>query len=88
MSTVQVAVRLDSKQNDQFRSLTKQLGTTPADALRMFVYAFNAAGGFPYSVRVNMKSPVEPFESEQEAIDFTTRMTTKLLQEVDNDEAR
>ena len=88
MSTVQVAVRLDSKQNDLFRSLTKQLGTTPADALRMFVYAFNAAGGFPYSVRVNVKSPAEPLESEQEAIDFTTRMTNKLLQEVDNDEAR
>lgn len=88
MSTVQVAVRLDSKQNDLFRSLTKQLGITPADALRMFVYAFNAAGGFPYSVRINVKSPAETFESEQEAIDFTNRMTTKLLQEVDNDGAR
>ena len=88
MSTVQVAVRLDSKQNDLFRSVTKQLGITPADALRMFVYAFNAAGGFPYSVRVNSKNPVEPFESEQEAIDFTTRMTTKLLQEVDSDDVR
>ena len=79
MSTVQVAVRLDSKQNDLFRSLTKQLGTTPADALRMFVYAFNAAGGFPYSVRVNVKSPAEPFESEQETNDGTTRMGTELL---------
>lgn len=87
MSTVQVAVRLDSEQNELFRSLTRQLGTTPADALRMFVYAFNAAGGFPYSVRVN--SPrVEPFETEQEALDFSTRMTTRLLQEVDQDEKR
>lgn len=82
------AVRLDSEQNDLSRSLTKQLGTTPADALRMFVYAFNAAGGFPYSVRVNSKNPVEPFESEQEAIDFTTRMTDNLHQKVDSDEAR
>lgn len=88
MPTVQVALRLDSEQNDLFRSLTKKLGTTPAEALRMFVYAFNAAGGFPYSVRVNSKDLAEPFESEQEAIDFTSRMTTQLLQKVDIDEAR
>lgn len=88
MSTVQVAVRLDSEQNELFRSLTRQLGTTPADALRMFVYAFNAAGGFPYNVRVNSQPRVEPFETEQEALDCSTRMTTRLLQEVDQDEKR
>lgn len=31
----------------KFRPLTKQPGTTPADALRLFAYAFNAAGEFP-----------------------------------------
>lgn len=88
MSTVQVAVRLDSKQNELFRSLTKQLGTTPADALRMFVYAFNASGGFPYRVQINSKNLAEPFESEQQALGFTTRMTTKLLQQADDNETR
>lgn len=88
MATVQVAVRLDSQQNELFRSLTKQLGTTPADALRMFVYAFNAAGGFPYSVRINSDHRPEPFETEQEALDFSARMTTNLLKEVDDDETR
>ena len=42
----------------------------------------------PYSVRVNVKNPAEPFESEQDAIDFTTRMTAKLHQGVDGDAAR
>ena len=88
MSTVQVAVRLDSEQNELFRSLTRQLGTTPADALRMFVYAFNAAGGFPYNVRVNSQPRAEPFETEQEALDFSARMMTRLLQKVDQDEKR
>lgn len=88
MSTVQVAVRLDSEQNELFRSLTRQLGTTPADALRMFVYAFNATGGFPYNVRVNSQPRSEPFETEQEALDFSARMTTRLLQKVDQDEKR
>lgn len=88
MPIVQVVVRLDNKQNELFRSLTKQLGTTPADALRLFVYVFNAAGGFPFSVRINSTHTGAPFESEQEAIDFTSRMTTRLLQKVDNDEAQ
>ena len=88
MSTVQVAVRLDSEQHELFRSLTRQLGTTPADALRMFVYAFNAAGGFPYNVRVNSQPRAKPFETEHEALDFSARMTTRLLQEVDQDKKR
>lgn len=54
----------------------------------MFVYAFNAAGGFPFNVRVNSQPRAEPFEMEQEALDFSARMTTRLLQKVDQDEKR
>ncbi len=88
MPTVQVAVRVDSKQNELFRSLTKELGTTPAEALRMFIHAFNAAGGFPYSVRISSRFRPGPFKTEQEALDFSTRMTNRLLQEAEEDEAR
>lgn len=88
MSTVQVTFRLDSQQNELFRSLTKQLGTTPADALRMYVYAFNAAGGFPYSVLINSEHRPEPFKTEQETLDFSARMTSNLLKEVDDDKTR
>lgn len=88
MSTVQVAVRLDSRQNELFRSITKQLGITPADALRMFVHTFNACGGFPYSVRIGKHPVAEPFATEEEALDFTARMASKLLKDVDADETR
>ena len=39
---VQLATRVDDAVGETFKSLTKQLGTTPADAMRMFVMAFNA----------------------------------------------
>ncbi|MDR0908597.1 MAG: hypothetical protein LBM77_02415 [Spirochaetaceae bacterium] len=57
MSTVQVATRIDETQNRIFRETTSRLGTTPADALRMFVSAFNEHHGFPYAVQTTEASP-------------------------------
>lgn len=51
MPTVQVATRIDGEQSRLFRETAARLGTTPADALRMFVAAFNEYQGFPYEVR-------------------------------------
>jgi antitoxin component of RelBE/YafQ-DinJ toxin-antitoxin module len=50
MPTVQIATRIDETQSRLFRETTSRLGTTPADALRMFVAAFNEHHGFPYTV--------------------------------------
>ena len=62
---VQLATRVDDEAGAEFKSLAKQLGTTPADAIRMFVVAFNANGGFPYEVRVRLRA--QPLASEAAA---------------------
>jgi DNA-damage-inducible protein J len=79
MGTVQLAIRIDESQDQVFRETTKRLGTTPADAMRVFVAAFNEHRGFPFDVRLSQ--PVEPFESEEEAADFASRMSLRLLDE-------
>ena len=74
---VQLATRVDDAVGETFKSLTKQLGTTPADAMRMFVMAFNANQGFPYEVRVK-RSAVEPLSNEREALDFIDSTSSEL----------
>jgi DNA-damage-inducible protein J len=72
MAGVPVAARLEEDQARAFRELTNEIGTTPGDAIRVFVAAFNAVGGFPFDVRRQPKA--EPFSSEQEATQFATRL--------------
>jgi DNA-damage-inducible protein J len=80
MATVQIATRIDQEQNRKFRATTKELGITPADALRMFIAAFNAEGGFPY--RPKLKEPVvEAFENEEEAADFASHLAQRMINE-------
>ena len=80
MSTVQFATRIDEEQGRIFRETAKMLGTTPSDALRMFVFAFNESRGFPYDVR--LASPnVEPFESEEEATSFASVLSMRMYDE-------
>jgi DNA-damage-inducible protein J len=80
MPTVQIATRVDEQQSQKFRVITKAIGTTPSDALRMFITAFNAEGGFPYELKV--KQSVEAFNNEEEATSFATMMSRRLLDEV------
>jgi len=77
MSTKQLATRVDVEQERRFRENTRRLGTTPADAMRMFVAAFNECQGFPFEIRVGALRSIEPFASEQEATEFATRMAKK-----------
>lgn len=76
----QAVTRIDEEQYDQFRAITHELGTTPSDALRMFIYAFNEYRGFPYAVRVQ-HPVVEPVKTEAEA----TRLSTALSMEAINE---
>ena len=55
-----------------FRDITQRLGTTPADAIRISIAAFNDNRGFPSQVR--LAPDIEPFASEDEALDFVDRM--------------
>ena len=47
----QAATRIDDKEYELFQATAANIGTTTADALRMFIYAFNDHHGFPYPVR-------------------------------------
>ena len=75
MGTIQIATRIDEEQSRRFRDTTKKLGTTPADALRIFISAFNENKGFPFEVRIKGPQAVEPFETEGEATEFATRLS-------------
>ncbi len=79
MSTVQLATRVDETQDRQFRETARRLGTTPADALRMFIAAFNQHRGFPFDIR--LAADVEPFETEDEASDFVTTLSRRMINE-------
>lgn len=70
----QAATRVEEEQYDLFKATTRTLGTTPADALRMFIYAFNEHRGFPYDVRT-VKPVVQAFETEEDATRFATELS-------------
>ncbi|MBQ3106507.1 MAG: nucleotidyltransferase domain-containing protein [Eggerthellaceae bacterium] len=53
MALMQVATRIDESQGALFKDITHRLGITPADALRMFICAFNEHKGFPYQIRLS-----------------------------------
>ena len=79
--SMQLATRIDDAQGALFKETARALGTTPSDALRMFIVAFNHHHGFPYDVRLVKEPPYEPFASEQEALDFTTRAMKAAVDE-------
>ena len=79
MATVQIATRVDEQQNRQFREITRAIGTTPSDALRIFIASFNSEGGFPYEIKI--KKNVEAFDSEDEATSFATRASRRMINE-------
>jgi len=79
MGTVQLATRIDTAQDRLFREIARKLGTTPADAMRVFIAAFNQHRGFPFDVR--LVNDVEPFVTEDEATEFANRMSRRVLDE-------
>ena len=78
MALRQAATRIDEEQYALFRDTTRSLGTTPSDALRMFIYAFNAHRGFPYEVRLE-SSDAEFLSSEEESTAFATRLAMRTM---------
>lgn len=82
MST-QLATRVDDYEAERFRETTRQLGTTPSDALRIFVSSFNAHRGFPFEIRLPESAalPVEPFESEADAADFSDHLAMEMMRD-------
>ena len=79
MGTVQLATRIDQSQEQLFRDTTRRLGTTPADAVRIFIAAFNQHQGFPFDVRLS--TPIEPLTTEAQAVEFVDRQAMRMLDE-------
>jgi DNA-damage-inducible protein J len=81
MATKQLATRVEVEQERAFRENTRKLGTNPADAMRMFIAAFNECRGFPYDVRISALAEVQPFSTEDEALDFVDHYSMKAFRE-------
>ena len=75
--SVQLATRIDDKEAERFRETARRLGTTPSDALRMFVSAFNTHRGFPFDVRIE-EPQTEAFATEAEATAFADYLAMQL----------
>lgn len=75
----QFATRVDDELGNRFKELTKRLGTTPSDALRIFIASFDQSMGFPFDVRVHAKAA--PFASEAEADEFVEQASSEMLDE-------
>ncbi len=76
---VQLATRVDDEQARKFRAYTAELGTTPSDALRIFIAAFNRNKGFPYEIKLGKSVRCNPFENEEEAMEFSTKMADEAI---------
>jgi DNA-damage-inducible protein J len=69
---VQVATRVDEHEKNVFDAITKDLGITPADALRIFIKAFDKASGFPFELKSGIRyQPIPNLDKAKH-----TRLTT------------
>ena len=74
----QAATRIEDQEYELFQKTAANIGTTTADALRMFIYSFNDHHGFPYPVQ-SRRMQVEAFETEGEATQFATDLAMEML---------
>lgn len=45
-----VVAKVLPSEKERFFEATEQIGTTPSNAIRMFIAAFNRAGTFPFEI--------------------------------------
>lgn len=45
-----VVAKIPSAEKDRFFEATQLIGTTPSNAIRMFIAAFNREGTFPFEI--------------------------------------
>ena len=69
----QASTRVEDAAYDLFQRTAASIGTTPSDALRIFIYSFNDYHGFPYPVR-SRRMEVEAFQTEEDATRFATEL--------------
>lgn len=90
MATIeQLPPLVDPTEERIFTETTRALGTTPVDAIRVFISAFNRSRGFPFDVRVGSSDPeteqmtpsAEPFTSDDDALDFVNGLAFRMFDE-------
>ena len=74
----QAATRIEDHEYELFQKTAANIGTTTADALRMFIYAFNDHHGFPYPVQ-SKRMQLEAFETEEDATKFATELAMEAI---------
>ena len=47
-TTESISAKLRKDEKDRFFAICDEIGTSPSNAIRMFVSAFNRRGGFPF----------------------------------------
>jgi DNA-damage-inducible protein J len=57
-----ISAKLQHSEKETFISTCESIGTSPSNAIRMFVSAFNKRGGFPFD-------PANPYEFSQETLE-------------------
>ena len=75
----QASTRVEDAEYDLFQKTAASIGTTPSDALRIFIYSFNDYHGFPYPVR-SRRMEVEAFQTEEDATRFATELAMEAIQ--------
>ena len=74
----QAATRVEDEEYELFQKTAASIGTTPSDALRIFIYSFNDYHGFPYPVR-SRRMEIEAFQTEEDATRFATDFAMEAL---------
>ena len=74
----QAATRVEDKEYEIFQQTAANIGTTTADALRIFIYSFNDHHGFPYPVQ-SRRMQIESFDNEKDATQFATDLAMEAL---------
>jgi len=53
-----IVAKVSPQEKERFFEATEQIGTTPSNAIRMFIAAFNREGTFPFEIRAPEASEV------------------------------
>jgi len=76
MPSTQITAKVNKSQKNQFERITKSIGITPANALKMFILKFNNTQGFPFELRM---------ENEEAEDVYDAYIADKITQEMIDD---
>ena len=78
-------VKIDAEDKRLFVELARQMGTTPSNAVRMFVRAFNDFKGFPFDTYGMTAEAQRAYEEADAAIAAGTAKRYRTVADLRND---